>query len=263
MNNQVTLQENSSVFKEKYLSLVGLALPVIAWYIIANLGLLGPLLSVSPEKVLVKFVELWSDGEIIDDTLFTLYRVLAGFSIAAMISIPIGIVMGYYHLLYKMFQHWIHFLRSLSAISVFPVFLLLFSVGDGSKIAVIAFGCGFIILINVIFGLLHSSKATILYAQTVGFSNWQIIRNVAFYESLPGIFIGIKQAIAIALILGIAVEMFVGTNVGLGQLIFNSHLTYRIPEMFAVILWVGVLGIGFNIILSKIEKKVLHWVDKF
>jgi NitT/TauT family transport system permease protein len=262
MSRQAILHENTAAFKERYLPIVGLALPIIIWYVITNLGLLGPLLSVSPEKILVKFVELWFNGEIIDDTLLTLYRVFTGFAIAAIISIPVGILMGYYQLLYKMFQHWIHFLRSLSAISVFPVFLLLFSVGDGSKIAVIAFGCGFIILINVIFGLLHSSKATILYAQTVGFSNLQILRKVALFESLPGIFVGAKQAMAIALILGIAVEMFVGTNVGLGQMIFNSHLTYRIPEMFAVILWVGILGIGFNAILSKIEKKVLHWVDK-
>ncbi len=246
----------------KYRSLIGIALALISWYVIAQTKLVNPLFIASPENVFFPLINLFYQGNIVNDIIATLYRTGSGFIISAAIGIPIGVIMGYSRTAYDLFEPLVDFLRSTPAPALFPLFLLLFGIGDLSKLAVAVFASGLIIIINSMYGVHHTSKSRTLYTQSLGANRALILRKVVFFEALPHTFVGMRQALSISLVLIIVTEMFIGTEVGLGQRIFNSHLTYRIPEMYAAIILTGIIGYLLNVGLVRFERRVIHWAGK-
>jgi NitT/TauT family transport system permease protein len=246
----------------RYLFLLGIVIAFGFWYFISQTGLINPLFVESPEKVFVTLFNLFVSGDILDDLFATLYRMWLGFIIAASIGIPLGIIMGYSKIIYSLFEPLVDFLRSIPATSLFPLFMLFFGIGDSSKLAVVVFGIGLLILINSMYGVHHTSKARTSFAQSLGASRMLLLRKVVFYEALPHTFVGLRQAISISLILVIVTEMFIGTNAGLGQLIVNSQLSYKIADMYAVIILTGAIGYLTNVGFVKFEKKIIHWAGK-
>lgn len=247
----------------RFLFIFGVLIIIASWIIVQSLGLFGKLFVASPYEVLIALVDLFGQkNSIIFDIISTLIRMSAGFTIAAAIGIPVGIVMGYSRTIYEMFQPLVDFLRSIPATALFPLFLLFFGINDESKIAVVVYGSGLIIIINAMYGVHHSSKTRTLYAKTLNASSSQIFRKIIFFEALPHVFVGLRQALSISLILVIVTEMFVGTNSGLGQKIFDFHLTYKIPEMFAAIIISGIIGYLLNVGFLRFEKRIIHWVGK-
>jgi NitT/TauT family transport system permease protein len=81
-------------------------------------------------------------------------------------------------------------------------------------------------------------------------------------EALPQIATGLRVAISISFIVVVVTEMFIGTNVGLGQRIYDSYLTYRIPELYATLVVIGFLGYIVNKALILAEHKAIHWTGK-
>jgi len=78
-------------------------------------------------------------------------------------------------------------------------------------------------------------------------------------DALPGIMIGFRTGISLALIVVIVSEMFLGTKQGLGQVIYNSSLLYETPKMYAAIFYTGAIGYGLNKFFVVFERKVVHW----
>jgi ABC-type nitrate/sulfonate/bicarbonate transport system permease component len=102
----------------------------------------------------------------------------------------------------------------------------------------------------------------VLVAQSMKATNHQIFYRVIFPDSLPQIFVGLRTSLSLALIVVVVTEMFLGTTSGIGQRIFNSSLTYRVPEMYAAILVAGIIGYSLNRIFAFFEKRFIHWSGK-
>ena len=98
-----------------------------------------------------------------------------------------------------------------------------------------------------------------MVARSFKATGWQIFSNVALPEALPEIVVGLRTGVSIALIVILMTEMFLGTQMGLGQMIYNAHLMYDIPTMYVGILVTGALGYGLNLVLLFIERRVIHW----
>jgi ABC-type nitrate/sulfonate/bicarbonate transport system permease component len=137
--------------------------------------------------------------------------------------------------------------------------MLVFGVGDASKIAIVAFSCFFVVLINSIYGVWNAPKTRILMARTFRANQFQIFGKIVFFDALPQIFAGLRNALSIALILTVVTEMFIGTKSGLGFLIFNAKIAYDTPTMYAIIILLGILGYTMNMGLLFIEKRLIHW----
>ena len=93
-------------------------------------------------------------------------------------------------------------------------------------------------------------------------SHLQIFRKVVFYEALPYVFVGLRQALSLSIIIVIVTEMFFGSGTGLGYRIFNFNLLYDSSDMYAVIILVGIIGYALNQVFIRFERKVVHWVGR-
>ena len=152
------------------LPLVGIAILLAIWSLVSFLKLVDPVLLPSP---LATFRTLWEgmqSGKLGVDFVRTVVRTITSTAIAAVIAIPLGIVLGSSEKVYRSVEFLIDFFRSTPASAMFPLFLVLFGVGDRTKISVAAFGAALVILFNVAYGVMNARKTRILAAKVMGAS---------------------------------------------------------------------------------------------
>lgn len=243
-------------------ALIGPLIVIMIWTIVSSIHLIDSFFLPSPISVFSKLLQLMSEGTILPDLVMTLERIFSAFLIALIIGIPLGLVLGASRKGYEAFGLVIDFFRSIPATAIFPLFLLIFGIGDESKVAVAASASALIIIFNTAQGIRNSSKVKSLAAKLMGANRIQIFRKILFWESLPQIFIGIRTALSLTLIIIVVTEMFIGTNGGLGKRIVDYQIVYEVTSMYAVILLTGIVGYLLNWMVALLEKRVVHWAGK-
>jgi len=242
--------------------LIGPVIVLVVWLLVSELKLIDAFFLPTPRETITELVKLFVEGTIMKDMLFTLQRMGIAFFIAGVMGIPLGLLLGSSRKLYESFEFVIDFFRSIPATAMFPLFTLVFGIEDRSKIAVTAFAAGLIIIFNTAYGVMHTKKSRTLAVRLMGATRLHIFRFVSFWETLPQIFVGLRTALSLSLVIIIVTEMFIGTYVGLGRRIIDFQYIYNIKGMYAVILLTGILGYLINVIFIMVEKRLLHWTEK-
>jgi sulfonate transport system permease protein len=245
-----------------FLPVVGVAGLVAIWSLATWQQWVDPVLLPSP---IATFKALWqgmNGGALGFDFVKTVYRTAASTLIAAVIAIPLGIVLGSSERLYRSLEFVIDFFRSTPASAMFPLFLVLFGVGDETKISVAAFGAILVILFNVAYGVMNARKTRLLAAKVMGASSVRVLFDVTLLESLPQTFVGLRNGVSLALVIIVVAEMFIGSQDGLGHSVFEAQQLFDMPRMYAAIFAAGVLGYGLNLLFLLIERRFVHWAGK-
>ncbi|WP_108658842.1 ABC transporter permease [Acuticoccus kandeliae] len=242
--------------------LIGAAVLIAIWWVASALTLIDPVLLPSPGDSWAAFVNGLTEGSLWADFWKTIVRTTTSFAVALVIAVPLGVILGSSRALYRSIEFTIDFFRSTPASALFPLFLVLFGVGEEAKIAVAAFGAALIILFNVAYGVMNARKQRQLAAKVIGASPIQVLVDVTIWESLPQTFVGMRSGISIALVIVIVAEMFIGSSDGLGRRIINAQMIFDMPEMYASIFAAGALGYAMNLIFVGIERRFVHWGGK-
>jgi ABC-type nitrate/sulfonate/bicarbonate transport system permease component len=234
---------------------------IIIWAFFSGFQIVSPILLPTPWAVFKAFFELFIGVKhnIMADIGLTVYRTFFSFLISCLIGVPIGLLMGYNTKVFRIFEFIVDFFRSIPPIALFPLFILLLGIGEPAKLGVPVYGCTLVIIVNSIYGVMNASKLRRVIGQVYGFSRFRIFWKIVFPDSLPQVFAGMRIAISLALVLTIVVEMTIGSNNGLGKKIYDFHLLFDTPEMYAAILMTGIIGYLLNKGFLKIEKRVVHW----
>jgi ABC-type nitrate/sulfonate/bicarbonate transport system permease component len=237
---------------EAFLPFVGVAVLLAVWSLTVWARVVDPVLLPSP---VATFRAMWigmTSGKLGLDFLKTVERTVYSTAIAAVIAIPLGILLGSSEKLYRSVEFLIDFFRSTPASAMFPLFLVLFGVGDRAKISVAAFGAALVILFNVAYGVMNARKTRILAARVMGASRIRVLWDVMLLESLPQTFVGLRNGVSLALVIVVVAEMFIGSTDGL----------FDMPDMYAAIFAAGALGYGLNLLFLTIERRFVHWSGK-
>jgi ABC-type nitrate/sulfonate/bicarbonate transport system permease component len=249
-----------SLKKRRIVELVLGPLILLAIWWLADVGhLLNKNLLPSPFATLHDTWRNLTSGSLTRDFWQTLVRVSYAFAAATVIGIPAGIVLGAKESIYRSVEFIIDFFRSTPATAMFPLFMLLFGLGEFSEVAVAAFAAFLVILFNVAYGVMNARQTRILAARSMGASNFRIFKDVIFYETMPQTFVGLRTGISLALVVIIVAEMFIGASAGLGHRIIDAQISYQLTDMYGSILVAGAMGYGLNLMLLVIEKILVHW----
>ncbi len=235
---------------------------LFVWHMITSFKLVNPLFLASPYEVFSHLFAGFASGSIYQDLGSTLYRVLVGFGIAAIVGVPVGLLMGYSSRIYNALEFVVEFFRGIPTTALFPLFLLVFGIGDEAKFAVTAWGAGLVILIHSMYGVHLGKELRIRVAKTMKVRGFELFAKVVFPEALPQIFSGFRVALSLSLIIVIVTEMFIGTSAGLGKRIIDAQLVYQTADMYAAILLTGVVGFVLNKLMIFAENKIVHWKGK-
>jgi long-chain acyl-CoA synthetase len=232
---------------------------LLVWYLISTFQWVNPFFLPSPWNVFLELKGLLFSQGVYPHLGSTLYRMFSGYLLAILLGIPLGVMVGYWEKAYNSLEFLIEFFRGFPATSLFPLFMLAFGIGDAAKIAIVIFSCSLVITINTLYGVRNSSKTRQMVAETMKASNTYIFARVILPDALPFITAGLRTALSLTLIIVVILEMFIGTDRGLGHLIYNAHMTYQIPQMYATIVITGLIGYGMNKGFIKLEEEVIHW----
>jgi NitT/TauT family transport system permease protein len=244
---------------DTYLPVIGVVGLIVLWYLAVWYQVVDPVLLPSPTDT---FRALWrgmAGGRLGFDFMRTVERTILATLIAAAIAIPLGIFLGASEKIYRSVEFVVDFFRSTPASAMFPLFLVLFGVGDKTKISVAAFGAALVILFNVAYGVMNARKTRILAAKVMGASRLRVLADVILLESLPQTFVGLRNGVSLALVIVVVAEMFIGSTDGLGQRVFEAQQLFAMPDMYAAIFAAGALGYGLNLMFLIIERRFVHW----
>ena len=209
-------------------------------------------------QVLATLGQLVASGELTGHMLATLKRFAEGYALAAFLAVGAGLCLGLWRWLYNAFEPLVELLRPMPSPATIPLAILCFGIGDEMKVAVTVYACSWPILLNTIDGVRSVDRVLFATAATFRLSPWALFWKVVLPAASPQIVTGLRVSLAIALILVTTSEMVV-SNDGLGYYVLESQRTYRMPQMYAAVVALGVIGYALNRLFLAIDGWAMAW----
>ena len=209
-------------------------------------------------EVLRALGSLIAKGQLQNHLAASLTRSASGFGIAVVSAVALGLLVAWYRSLDRFLNPLLEVFRNTAALALLPVFTLLLGIGETSKISIVAYAAFFPVLLNTIAGVRTVDPLLVRAARSLGLSNFRLFLKVILPSAVPTIFTGIRMAGTSSILVLIAAEM-VGAKAGLGYLIVNAQSSFLIPDMYAGILTVSLLGLLVNYLLVAVERHFSRW----
>lgn len=233
-----------------------LALPaalVGLWWLVS-----GSFYVPSPDKVGKAFVETWFSARLFDDVLPSLGRLLAGYALATVFAVGLGVPIGLSPRLRATFEPVLEFFRAIPPPVLVPLIMLLAGIDTPMKVLVIVSGCLWPILLNTVEGVRAADEVLADTCRMYGIRGLSRLRHFVLRGASPQIMAGMRQALSIGIILMVISEMFASSS-GLGFTIVLFQRGFEIEEMWSGILLLGLLGVGLSLLFRLLERRVLSW----
>jgi ABC-type nitrate/sulfonate/bicarbonate transport system permease component len=227
---------------------------VAVWW--AVVLIFKPHMSLLPSPLLTAqtFVHLMATGELPIDAAYSVSRVLAAWSLAAIVAVPLGFAMGRWQRLERVLDPVVELFRPISPLAWIPLAILWFGIDEGGKIFVIFIGTFFPILLNTIAGAKSIDPVLINAGRILGCADdASLFRKVVLPASLPHVIVGLRISFGTGWAAIIAAEL-VAARSGLGYLISNGMEVLRSDFVLVGMVTIGVLGVLFD--------AVFRWVDR-
>jgi NitT/TauT family transport system permease protein len=240
------------------LAALSLAVPFLAWVVLAASGTVPSRFLPSPGAVLAAGVGMAESGELYDDLWATVQRVLFGFGLAVAVSVPIGIAMGTFRAGQALFEPMIGVLRYLPASAFIPLLIIWMGLGEPSKIAILFIGTVFFNTLMTADVVRAVPRPLIDVSYTLGARRGEVLAKVIVPHSLPGIVDAIRVNAAAAWNFVVVAEL-VNSTEGLGYRIVRSQRFLQTDKIFAVLVVIGVCGVLIDVALRLLRNKVGRW----
>lgn len=241
--------------------LVSIASPlalVLLWELSARTGLIDTRFFPAPTSIVKQGVDLAGSGELWGHLSASLQRLLWGSLLGGIPALLLGIAMGLYRPVRAAIDPLISATYPVPKSAILPLILLIFGLGEASKIVMVALGVFFPVVINTISGVMQIDKIYLDVGKNFRASRWQTFRTVALPGALPSIMAGIKLGIGMGLIL-IAIAEMVGAKTGIGFMIWDAWQILSVETMYVGLIVISILGFLLTLILNEIEGWILPW----
>jgi ABC-type nitrate/sulfonate/bicarbonate transport system permease component len=244
--------------KKRWPGFVLFVIILIAWEYASAYDLVDQVSVPRVSAIITSWIAGVKNGQLLTALLPSLGRLFAGFGIAVVVAVPLGLLMGSIALIYRLLEPLTEFIRPIPAAAYIPVAILFLGIGNEMKIFVVVLACLFPILLNTYGGVRGVDPVLIDTGRTFGVSRLKALWQIVFPAALPSILTGMRISLGIALIVVVVAEMIAG-NSGIGYYILDMQRVFRVPEMFAGIFTLGLLGFMINFVFLKIEQHFLRW----
>jgi ABC-type nitrate/sulfonate/bicarbonate transport system permease component len=237
-------------------------LPVVAmlilWEVVARSGAVTPFQLPSLTNVIGRIISQAQSGELAIAIGLTLWRALAGFAIAAVLGVALGLAMARNRLVNWFFDPLVSIGFPIPKIAFLPILTLWLGFFDTSKIAMIVFNTIFPVITATIAGVISVEKEIIWSARSLGTGKHEMLWEILLPAAMPQIFTGLQVALPIALIVGILTEMAMG-GYGIGGSMQTSSRMADSLGVFAGIVEVAVVGYLLVKLMAILRRRLLQW----
>jgi NitT/TauT family transport system permease protein len=237
-------------------------LPLLAWSILTYGGFVDSLFMPTPGAVLQRGLELIQNGEIFGDISASLSRVAWGFLFSAVLSIPLGLLIGSFKTMEGLFSPILGLMRYMPAAAFIPLIILWVGLDEPAKIVIIFLGSFFYNVLMVSDAVKFVSSDLLKVSYTLGASRWDVFSKVILPATLPNIIDTLRVNIAGAWNFVVVAEL-VAASSGLGYRILQAQRFLKTDEIFVGIIIIGLIGLGIDFLFKLVFRLVVPWaIDK-
>lgn len=229
-----------------------------AWEILPRVGVVNRIFLPPVSLVASAWWHLLVSGVLQQDVIASLYRAVSGLALAIITAVPLGLVIGRDRRIADLFNPLLEIFRNTAALALLPVFTLILGIGETSKIAMVLYASSWPILLSTVSAVQNVDPLLIKAARSMGLRSLRLFVKIILPASVPMTFTGIRLAAGHSILVLIAAEM-VGSKAGLGYLVNAAEFNFQIPEMYAGILTLAMLGLLVNVALVRVERHLSAW----
>lgn len=242
---------------------VGLLVPAAAavlWELGATLGLISTRLLPAPSTIVATLGELTASGDLAPHVGATLWRMLWGFVLGAVIATVLGAATGVSGRFRELFDPTLQALRSIPSIAWTPLFILWFGIFETSKVVLIAVGVFFPVYLALADGIQSVDRKLVEVGRIYGFGRVDMVRRILLPAALPTYLIGLRGGLGLGWMFVVAAE-FLGASRGLGFLLVDGQMTGRPAIILSSILMFAMLGKVTDWLLARAGGRLIAWQD--
>jgi ABC-type nitrate/sulfonate/bicarbonate transport system permease component len=228
------------------------------WELVVGIGLLNEDHVPSMSATVSELGELLGDSGFWSAVGNTLQGWALGLAIAAVLAIPLGILIGSSATAYRSVRFVVEFLRPIPSVALVPLAVLIYGVGLESKVFLAAFASFWPLFVQTLYGVQDVDPVATDTARSFGLNRFERLYRITLPSAVPYIATGLRISSAVALILAVTAEIVIG-SAGLGREINVARSSGAVELMYALIITTGLLGWLLNIATTQAERRVLHW----
>lgn len=243
---------------ERMMSIISPVAMLLIWEVLARVGIIDTRFFPAPSQIIAMLITMLQSGELQRHALASLTRLAVGFVVGGIPALVIGIVMGLSAPLRGLIDPLIAATYPIPKSSILPLALLVFGLGEPSKIFMVAVGVFYPIAMNATTGVREISKVHLDVGRNFGAGRWDTFWTIALPGAMPMIMTGIKLGVGMGLVL-IAIAEMVGAKSGLGFLIWNAWETFSVEQMYVGLFLIAAIGFLLTVVLNEIEKLLVPW----
>jgi NitT/TauT family transport system permease protein len=252
------IRENIPRGARRALIAIGVITPLLVWWALTASQAVNPVFLPSPLDVLRAGQELITSGELAADTLATVRRVVLGFGLAVLVSVPLGLLIGSFRAGEALFEPLLALLRYLPASAFIPLLLIWLGLGEPSKVGLLFIGTVFFNTLMTADVVRLVPRELIQVSYTLGANRREVLRKVIFPHALPGMIDAMRVNAAAAWNFVVVAELVASTS-GLGYRIVRSQRFLQTGRIFAVLIVIGLIGLALDLSFRKLKDSVAGW----
>ena len=243
---------------ERMLNIISPVFLLLIWEICARFGLIDVRFFPAPSKIFTQLMILAENGQLWKHFSASMQRLFWGFLFGGIPALILGVTMGLSRPLRMIVEPVISATYPIPKSAILPLVLLIFGLGESSKVVMVGIGIFYPIVINSMAGVLEISKIHFDVSRNFGASRWQVFRTVALPGAMPLILTGVRLGIGLGLVL-ISLAEIVGAKSGLGFMMWNAWEILSVETMYVGLLVIAMLGIAFTILINELERLIVPW----
>ena len=234
-------------------------LPLAVWLVLGAAGAVDPRYLPPPDKVWHAGLDMAASGQLWTDLWATLQRILYGFGLAVLVSVPLGIAMGSFGAANALLEPLSGLLRYLPAAAFTPLLLIWLGIGENPKIALIFLGTVFFNMLMTADVVRLVPRDFIDVAYTLGARRAEVVRKIIVPHSLPGLLDAVRVNFAAAWNLVVVAEL-VNSETGLGKRILLAQRFTQTDKIFAILVVIAAIGVATDVLLRLARNRIGRWV---
>jgi NitT/TauT family transport system permease protein len=231
---------------------------VVLWQAAASAGFIKTQFLPAPVAIARALWALTVSGELWANLSVSLMRLAVGWIVGTVFGIALGLAVGLWSVLRSPGMAIVSALFPIPKIALVPLFIIWFGIGEGSKLATLAFGVFFPTVIATAGGVDNVPRGLIRMGQSFGLSHTAIIRKIVLPAVMPAILSGFRVTSSIAIVLLVAAEM-IGAEKGIGAFVLSAGNLYDTDNLLAGIVVLSLLGLVVSWVIGRLERMFLRW----
>nr|WP_275944954.1 ABC transporter permease [Bradyrhizobium sp. dw_411] len=231
---------------------------LLLWTAYVSIAKLSPLVLPTPYRVWQSLVENTLNGQLPEHSVTTLTEIVLGFLLGSVVGIALGVITARSQLMREMLGPYILASQAMPKLALAPIMVVWMGFGIAPKVVITALICFFPLLENTIIGLTSTSTHQLELFRALSATGWQTFIKLRVPSALPVIFAGLRVAVTLAVV-GAVVGEYVGANKGLGALVIVTQGSFDTPLMFAIFVYLTVIGIVLYKLMQMLESTFFSW----